>query len=93
MKLKLTLGMSFHEKGWLIFDQLVHAIFSENVFWCLNYTVVLQNLLSRIFTFIACVENDTLSEELYIRKYFRKIHMVTFTTTAIESIHQRLSTM
>ena len=53
MKLKLTLGISFHKSSWLIFDQLGHATFSKNVFWFLNYTVLLQNLLSPVFTFIA----------------------------------------
>ena len=93
MKLKLTLGMSFHKKSWLILDQIGHATSSENMFCFLNYTVFLQNLLSPIFKFIVCVENDILIEELYTKKYFRKSHKVTFVTMSIESIHQRLSTM
>ena len=51
-----------------------HVTLSENVFWFLNYTALLQHLLNEIFTLIACVEIDILREELYTRKYFRKNH-------------------
>ena len=52
----------------LVKYQLGHATSSQNMFWFLNYTVHLQNLLSPAFKFIACVVNNILSEELYTRK-------------------------
>ena len=61
------------------------------MFWFLNQTVVLQNLLSRIFTFIDCVENDTkwgiVHQKIFQEKSYGYLHDDGYRIYSSKTIH------
>lgn len=57
-------GQSFLERGLMTF--------SINVFWTLNCTLLLPNLLRPNVNFIVCADVDFASKKLHTRKYFQK---------------------
>ena len=71
---------------------LVTQIFRKRILVCKLRTVILQNLLCPIFSFIACMGFDILSKELYTRKYFQEklcvyVHDFIYKLFSSKTIH------
>ena len=91
MKLKLTLGYCFINKGNLWFHQLGHLTFSKKVFWSVNCTLSLYQIFCFRTSSLKLAWKLKFQTISYTPESFsKKSHYIT---SFIDPIYQRVSSM